>query len=282
MKHLMLYEDWCATGQLTSDTLPIDEGWVSDIAHFVGDVSAAVADVTVPGSGAVIDFINMLSYFVEAHFSSDSLDKTKLIISGFIQAFAILDPINAITVGLKTGLNRIFSAFATRTPATVAGARVAAREVETGLTLILNGLTRMAGLLSTKLSSSAFAGALKWLSNKLGITSAINWIKTFITQTAVPFIKTFLTRLRDTFNPTKTGASTASAEFNSVLARNMAKLTVDQYGAAQIHDKADKFANTWWNSVNTAGTMYADSRIAQRDATYVANVAPKILPKRIR
>ena len=123
MKHLMLYEDWCSAGQLTTEAYPINEDWISDAAHFIGDVTAAVADVTVPGSGAVIDFINMLSYFVEAHFSSDSIEQTKLIISGLIQAFAILDPINAIAVGLKTGLNKVFSFFATKTPAAAAAAR---------------------------------------------------------------------------------------------------------------------------------------------------------------
>lgn len=272
----MLYEDWCATGQLTNAALPIEEGLLSDILHGIGDVSAAVADVVVPGSGAVIDFINMLSYFAEAHFSNDSLEKTKLIISGFIQAFAILDPINAITVGLKAGLNRIFSAFVTRTPDAFAMARAAARNVESGLNLILTGLNRIANLLSTRLSSSAFAGALRWLSNRLGITNAINWIKTFITQTAVPFIKSFLTRIRDTFNPSQAGANTPDNEFTSLLIRGTAKYVANQYGAAQIHNKASAFADTWWNSVKTGDRIYTDSRITKQDATYLQ---PKILPK---
>ena len=280
MKHLMLYEDWCAAGQLTTNTLPIMEGWVSDIAHFVGDVSAAVADVTVPGSGAVIDVINMLSYFAEAHFSADNLEKTKLILSGLIQAFAIFDPVNAITVGLKTGLNKIFMAFGSRGVAAIAAARTAARQVTDGLTLLLNSLTSISARLSTALSGSKFAQAVKWLADKLGIISVVNWVKTFITQTAVPFIKNFLTRIRDTFNPAQAGASTAADEFNSVLARNMAKLAVNQYGADQIHAKVDRFAQNWSSSINRSNKFLVDDpRIAQRDATYVA---PKILPKGIR
>ena len=271
MKHLMLYEDWCATGKLDTTSYPINEDWISDAAHFIGDVTAAVADVTVPGSGAVIDFINMLSYFVEAHFSLDSAEKTKLIISGLIQAFAILDPINAIAVGLKTGLNKVFSFFTTKTPAAAAAARVAAREVESGLNLILSGLQGLANKLTTAISGSKFTQALKWLSGKLGITSAVNWIKTFITQTAVPFIKTFLAKLRDTFNPGKVGATTAASEFNSVLARNIAKLAVNQEGATQIHSKVDTFANNWYAASSAGSTRsYIDPRIVQTDATYVA------------
>ena len=53
MKHLMLYEDWCATGKLDATSYPINEDWISDAAHFIGDVTAAVADVTVPGPGSI-------------------------------------------------------------------------------------------------------------------------------------------------------------------------------------------------------------------------------------
>ena len=99
----------------------------------------------------------------------------------------------------------------------------------------------------------------------------MNWIKTFITQTAVPFIKTFLTKLRDTFNPGKIGATTAASEFNSVLARNIAKLAVNQSGATQIHSKVDTFASNWY-AASSAGSnrSYTDPRIMQTDATYVA------------
>jgi hypothetical protein len=269
MKHLMLYEDWCSQGQLITTEPPINEDLISDIAHLVGDVAAAVADVTVPGSGAVIDVINMLSYFAEAHFSSDSLEKTKLIISGLIQAFAIFDPINAITVGLKNSLNRIIMAFGPRGAVTIAAARAAARQVTDGLTILLNGLVGISSRLSTALSGSKFAQAVKWLADKLGITSVINWIKTFITQTAVPFIKTFLTRVRDTFNPSQAGASTAADELNSVIARNIAKVTINQLGAEAIHAKVDKFANEWYAN-SSKRFIPADPRIVQRDATYVA------------
>ena len=272
----MLYEEWWAANQLKATDLPIDEGWVSDVAHFVGDVSAAVADVVVPGSGAVIDVINMLSYFAEASFSKDDLEKTKLVLSGLIQAFAIFEPLNAVTTLLKNSLSRVFSAFAAKTPAAIATARIAAREVETGLTTMLNRLTGIATRILTALSDSKFGQAIAWLSNRLGITNVLVWIKNFITQTAVPFIKNFLTRIRDTFNPNQAGASTPSGEFNSVLARNIAKLAVDQKIASAIHDKVLTFATDW-----RKGLSYAQPFIVhQQDNTYVDR--SHIIPAKFR
>ena len=84
MKHLMLYEEWCYSGQLGKDALPpINEHFLdsigvtnlSDVLHLVGDVAAGVADVIVPGSGAVLDFINMMSYFIQASLSNVDADK---------------------------------------------------------------------------------------------------------------------------------------------------------------------------------------------------------------
>ena len=155
----MLYEEWCSAGKLDTDAYQINEGDISDLLHFVGDVSAAVADTVVPGSGAVLDVINMLSYWVEAHLASKSTEKIKLILSGIIQAFAIFDPFNGISTALKTGLNKVISAITTKSPATIAAARVAAKQVSDGLTALLTGLTGFASKMVTSLSNSKFGSA---------------------------------------------------------------------------------------------------------------------------
>ena len=269
MKHLMLYEEWCAAGKLDTDSYQIAEGDLSDILHFVGDVAAAVADTVVPGSGAVLDVINMLSYWVQAHLATDGLEKTKYILSGIIQAFAIFDPINALSTILKTGLNKVIAAIATKSPATIAAARIAARQVADGLTTLLGALTGFATKMITGLSGSKFGSAVAWLSTKLGMTNVLAWLKTFITQTAPTYIKQFLTRIRDTFNPAQAGANTAATEFNQILSRNIAK-TVVNYGAADaIHQKVSAFAQTWNSSIQNIKN-YPDPRIIARDNTYVA------------
>ncbi len=272
MKHLMLYEEWCSAGKLDTDVYQINEGDLSDLLHFVGDVSAAVADTVVPGSGAVLDVINMLSYWVEAHLSKDNTEQIKLVLSGIIQAFAIFDPFNGITTTLKTGLSRVLSAITTRNPAAIAAARVAARQITDGLAILLNGLGGFATRMITALGNSKFGSAIAWLSKKLGITNVLAWLKTFITQTAPNFIRQFLTRIRDTFNPAQAGANTASSEFNQLLARNLAKTAVNYKISGDIHKQAYTFAQTWNNSLNQAN-RFGDPRVIARDNTSVARTA---------
>ena len=265
----MLYEEWCAAGKLDTDSYQIDEQ-LSDILHFVGDVAAAVADTVVPGSGAVLDVINMLSYWVQAHLATDGLEKTKYVLSGVIQAFAIFDPINAISTILKLGLNKVIAAIATKSPAAIAAARIAARQVADGLTTLLGVLNGFAGRMITALSGSNFGSAVAWLSKKLGIADVLAWLKTFITQTAPTYIKQFLTRIRDTFNPTQAGANTAATEFNQILSRNIAKTVVNYKAADAIHQRVSAFAQNW-NSSLSAIKQYPDPRVIASDNTRVVN-----------
>lgn len=270
MKHLILYEEWCSAGKLDTGSYQIDEGDLSDILHFVGDVAAAVSDTVVPGSGAVLDVINMLSYWVQAHLSTDGLEKTKYVLSGIIQAFAIFDPINALSTVLKAGLNKVITAIATKSPATIAAARIAARQVADGLTLLLGSLTGFVGRMITKLSDSKFGSAIAWLSKKLGITNVLAWLKTFITQTAPTYIKQFLTRIRDTFNPSQAGAGSGSAEFNQLLTRNITRLVATNYAAGSVHTTAMAFAQDWnKGSQNFKGDLYANPNIVAQDNTRV-------------
>jgi hypothetical protein len=227
MKHLMLYEDWCAAGQLAPAHQQIDEqvSW-SDALHLVGDVAAAAADMIVPGSGAVIDVTNLLAYLVESHLATDQNEKAKLAISAVIQAFAIFDPLNIISA-TKLGLNSIFRAFTQKTPQAIQTARLASASVETGLTTMKNGLIRLAGKMATQLADSKFGSAIAWVSKKLGIPNVLAWLKTFLTQTVPNLITTFLTKLRNTFNPAQTGARNMD-ELGELLLKTSAKFITGQ------------------------------------------------------
>lgn len=227
MKHLMLYEDWCAVGQLTPDHQQIDEqsSW-SDALHLVGDVAAAVADMTVPGSGTVIDVTNLLAYLVESYLATDQNEKAKLAISAVIQAFAIFDPLNIISA-TKIGLNSIFKAFTKKTPQSIQAARLASASVEASLTTMNNGLVRLAGTIATRLADSKFGSAIAWVSKKLGIPNVLAWLKKFLTQTVPNLITNFLTKLRNTFNPAQTGARNTD-ELGELLLKTTGKFITGQ------------------------------------------------------
>lgn len=291
MKHLMLYEEWCAAGQLSPGAEPIFEFDLdlSTILHAVGDISAAVADVFVPGSGMVIDVINMLAYFVEAYFKNPKTqlnDIIKLSLSGLIQFVAVFDPLNIVTT-LKAGLNQIFAALrAGASPTTIAAARLAARSVGDGIIALKNSALRVISNVITTLSQSRFGQVISWLSKRLGITDVLGWLRTFITQTLPGYIKTFL-ELLARLNPTGAGAQGASGEVGELIAKTSGKAIAVNIGVDSVHGLAAKtaetfkpyFASTGGININT----YLNSPLRQQgfsraaaDATYVA---PKVMPR---
>jgi hypothetical protein len=251
MKHLMLYEDWCHQGSINISEAQINEGLLSDTLHFVGDIAAGVMDTVVPGSGAVVDVINMLSYFAEAYNSKERSEKIKLILSGLIQAFAIFDPFNAIAA-LKIKLGTFFTWLKTKNPQTVAAARLAAESIKVGLELINTYIVRLAGRIITALADSKFGSAVKWLSTKLGIPNVLAWLKTFLTQTVPTYIKEVLTHIKNITNPSATG--TGVGEWNEFLIKASGKVAVSHETQAFIHQKATAFGNSWMDgSFNLPG-----------------------------
>lgn len=246
MKHLILYEEWCHQGSIQLDEAQINEDLisVSDALHLVGDIAAGVMDTIVPGSGAVVDVISMLSYFVEANFAKDRAEKTKFMLSGLIQAFAIFDPFNAISV-LKFKLGTFFGWLKTKNPATVASARLAAESIKVGLELINTYIVRMAGKLIAALADSKFGSAVKWLSTKLQIPNVLSWLKTFLTQTVPTYTKEVLTQIKTITNPTAAG--TGVGEWNEFLVKASGKVLLNQQVQSGIHKKATDFSNSWQN-----------------------------------
>lgn len=89
------------TGEL--HPLLLEKWSVSDILHTVGDVASVAVDFVIPGSGAIVDGVNAISYFIEALIVKDSSKKKKLVIMGLITlAFAIIPgPLQAIAIPMK-------------------------------------------------------------------------------------------------------------------------------------------------------------------------------------
>jgi len=267
MKHLMLYEEWCSAGSLPQSAEPIfeiDMDW-STILHAAGDIAAAVGDVVVPGSGMVIDVINMLSYFVEASLKNPKTqlnDIIKLSLSGLIQFIAVFDPLNIVST-LKQGLNTIFAGARAAAPqATVAAARYAAEGVRRGILSLQNSALRVIGNVITTLSQSKFGQVISWLSGRLGITDVLGWLRRFVTQTLPGYIKTFL-ELLARLNPNATGASGASGEIKELIIKTAGKTALTDYGVSSggdtIHGIVKNTANTFNPFYNSNGGFNINS-----------------------
>lgn len=87
----------------TGEEVPLTEGWsLSDILHAGADVLSAGLDFVIPGSGAIIDTLNALSYVIEAQFAGDKEKDSLYLMAAITFAFVVLPgPLQAIAIPLK-------------------------------------------------------------------------------------------------------------------------------------------------------------------------------------
>jgi hypothetical protein len=87
----------------TGNEVPINEGWtLSDILHTGADVLSMGLDFVIPGSGAVVDTLNALSYIIEAQFKSEEEKDSLYLMAAITFAFVILPgPLQAMATPLK-------------------------------------------------------------------------------------------------------------------------------------------------------------------------------------
>jgi hypothetical protein len=91
----------------TGDLIPISEGWsLSDILHTGADVLSVAADfVGPPGSGAIIDTLNALSYVIEAQFKTGPEQDKLYLMAAITFAFVVLPgPLQTLATPLKRAI----------------------------------------------------------------------------------------------------------------------------------------------------------------------------------
>ena len=99
----LLFEDTLYYTE-TGEVVPLTEAWtLSDTLHTIGDVASAGMDFVIPGSGAIIDTLNGLSYIIEAQFKDDRGDRMGLYVMAAITFAFVLapGPLQAAIVPLK-------------------------------------------------------------------------------------------------------------------------------------------------------------------------------------
>ena len=101
LKHLML--DGIFYSSETGEMVPLNEWWsLSDILHAGADVLSAVVDFVIPGSGAIVDTLNALSYVIEAQFVDEEKRGMLYLMAAITFAFVILPgPLQAVSIPLK-------------------------------------------------------------------------------------------------------------------------------------------------------------------------------------
>jgi len=162
----------------TGERLPLLEKWtLSDILHTVGDVASGAVDFIIPGSGAIIDTVNAISYVVEAQFQRDQKKKTTLYIMAAVTfAFVILPgALQAAAIPLKRAIK--YGGKALNLPIVKQGFKIIGKNVDRILTgipsLVKRAVESPLGikLLKEKGSTRIAAGLGKWIDN---IKNALN------------------------------------------------------------------------------------------------------------
>ena len=200
MNHLLNYQDWI-NESLTEWKLVTEndnEGWgewISHSLHLVGDIAGGIADMVVPGSGAIIDAINAIAYFIEAEIEQDYNRKTLLMISGVIQIGSIFlfGALQTVAISLKEGLKWLFKAMATRA-LVLAGTR--ARAIVSGIKSIIAGFSDIIAAVSKYIGpGSKFAAVTAWICEKTGLTNAVKWFNDYLVNKVQPVLKNFLEKI---------------------------------------------------------------------------------------
>ena len=86
--------------------VPLNEAWtLSDILHTGADILSVGMDFVIPGSGAVVDTLNALSYVIEAQFKNAEEKDSLYLMAAITFAFVILPgPLQALSVPLKRAI----------------------------------------------------------------------------------------------------------------------------------------------------------------------------------
>lgn len=92
----------------TGEQVPINEGWsLSDILHTGADILSMGMDFVIPGSGAVIDILNGISYVIEAQFKNDKEKDSLYVMAVITFAFVLLPgPLQSIAPTLKKAVKK--------------------------------------------------------------------------------------------------------------------------------------------------------------------------------
>jgi hypothetical protein len=163
----------------TGEEVPLNENWtLSDVLHTGADVLSTGMDFIVPGSGAIVDILNGVSYIMEAQFKPDQKEKDSLYLMAVISlAFVLVPgPLQAISIPLKRALK---SATGLKNPVVKEGLKIIGKNIS----VIFSGMFKK---IKEALKSPLAKGILgKW---KGKISGAVAKFKERLTPILLPLV----------------------------------------------------------------------------------------------
>lgn len=204
MEHVLKYDQWVINESGITDDF-WDSFGVSGALHLAADIAAGFADFIVPGSGAVIDAANVLSYLIEAEYVEEE-EKLPLYVCAGVQAFVIVDPFNVFSKIIPF-IKKIFKTLSSRV--VNRSAIIPLMDHIVGLqTFLLKLQDGIKDVYEKFINTESFKACLQNLSNKLGLDDVYPWLKDIFLNKMPKYIKMALEILAKA-NPKRVGARAA-------------------------------------------------------------------------
>lgn len=182
----------------TGDRVPLNEEWsLSDILHTGADLLSTGLDFVFPGTGAIVDTLNAISYIIEAQFrpeeERDSLYLMAIVTFAFV---ALPGPLQAVSIPLKRFLK--------------GGVSVATPAIKGALGIIYKSLDAITGRSLTLIQDALKSDLAKNILKKFGLSKILGYFNAFKNK-----IKNLLSKLLP--NNVKLGAATAKVGLKNTL-----------------------------------------------------------------
>jgi hypothetical protein len=209
--HVLSYSDWARIQEIDSylGAEVLNEN-VSDTLHFITDLVAIGSDLVAPGSGAVVDIVNSISYFIESQYLEEDVEKSIAIVAGLVTlgSVALMGPLEELAIEAKVMLAKIRDGIVkTATPAAISIARSAAKKLVPLLTNITKISASIGDTIVNLVVKAADSRVGKWVSSKFGgMDKFVSWIKDFF-KVKVPKFLAYMISLLVSLNPTAAAGS---------------------------------------------------------------------------
>ena len=242
--HVLSYSDWTriqeADSYLGAEVLNEN---VSDTLHFITDLVAIGSDLVAPGSGAVVDIVNAISYFIESQYLEEDVEKCIAVVAGLVTlgSVALMGPLEELAVEAKVMLAKIREGVVkTATPAAISIARSAAKKLVPLLTNITKISASIGDTIVNLVVKAADSRVGKWASSKFGgMDKFVAWIKDFF-KVKVPKLLAYMISLLVSLNPTATAAGSVDDISIKKFGKETAKSKASEGVVNKITDSGKK------------------------------------------
>ena len=278
--HVLSYSDWTRIQETDSylGAEVLNEN-VSDTLHFITDLVAIGSDLVAPGSGAVVDIVNAISYFIESQYLDEDVEKSIAIVAGLVTlgSVALMGPLESLAIEAKVLLAKIREGVVkTATPVAISIARSAAKKLIPLLTNITKISASIGDTIVNLVVKAADSRVGKWVSSKFGgMDKFVAWAKDFF-KVKVPKFLAYMISLLVSLNPTA-----AAGSVDDISIKKFGKETAKTKASEEV---VNKITNSGKKEVLASGIPPSDKykkfqspeQEFQRDTTH--DLKTPILP----